>query len=69
MFLTGAAPSLLFLVLISLAPETPRFLVRIGKTREAFDLLERIENDETARKEIAAITRSAAKKRGRRGRI
>jgi SP family arabinose:H+ symporter-like MFS transporter len=56
MFLTGVAPSLLFLVLISLAPETPRFLVRIGKTREAFDLLERIENDETARKEIAAIT-------------
>jgi SP family arabinose:H+ symporter-like MFS transporter len=56
MFLTGTVPSLLFLVLISLAPETPRFLVRIGKTREAFDLLERIENDETARKEIEAIT-------------
>jgi MFS transporter, SP family, arabinose:H+ symporter len=56
MFLTGTLPSLLFLVLISLAPETPRFLVRVGKTREAFDLLERIENDETARKEIAAIT-------------
>ena len=55
MFLTGAAPSLLFLVLISLAPETPRFLVRMGKTREAFDLLERIENDETARREIANI--------------
>ena len=56
MFLTGAVPSLLFLLLISFAPETPRFLVRIGKTREAFDLLERIENDATARKEIAAIT-------------
>lgn len=56
MFLTGTLPSLLFLVLIALAPETPRFLVRIGKKREAFDLLERIENDETARKEIAAIT-------------
>ena len=56
MFLTGALPSLLFLILISLAPETPRFLVRIGKTRQAFELLERIENDETARKEIAAIT-------------
>lgn len=56
MFLTGAAPSLLFLVLISLAPETPRFLVRIGKMREAFQLLERIENEETAKKEIAAIT-------------
>lgn len=56
MFLTGAVPSLLFLVLISLAPETPRFLVRIGKTREAFLLLERIENEQTAQKEIAAIT-------------
>ncbi|MGA3133682.1 MAG: sugar porter family MFS transporter [Terracidiphilus sp.] len=56
MFLTGALPSLFFLVLISLAPETPRFLVRIGKKDEAFRLLERIENDETAKKEIAAIT-------------
>jgi len=56
MFLTGVAPSLLFLIMIALAPETPRFLVRVGKTREAFELLERIENDETARKEIAAIT-------------
>jgi len=56
MFLTGVVPSALFLVLISLAPETPRFLVRIGKTREAFQLLERIENEETAKKEITAIT-------------
>ncbi|MGB7745161.1 MAG: MFS transporter, partial [Terracidiphilus sp.] len=56
MFLTGAIPSLVFLVLIALAPETPRFLVRIGKTSEAFRLLERIENEETAQEEIAAIT-------------
>jgi SP family arabinose:H+ symporter-like MFS transporter len=55
MFATGAVPSLLFLVLIALAPETPRFLVRVGKTREAFALLERIENEETATVEIAAI--------------
>jgi SP family arabinose:H+ symporter-like MFS transporter len=55
MFATGAGPSLLFLVLIALAPETPRFLVRVGKTREAFALLARIENEETARVEIAAI--------------
>lgn len=64
MFLTGAVPSLLFLVLISLAPETPRFLVRVGKTREAFDLLERIENDETARKEIAAIAEALKETHG-----
>jgi SP family arabinose:H+ symporter-like MFS transporter len=56
MFLTGAIPSALFLVLVALAPETPRFLVRVGKTREAFRLLERIENEGTAQKEIAAIT-------------
>ena len=58
MFLTGAVPSLLFLILIALAPETPRFLVRIGKSREAFLLLERIENEATAQKEIAAITQA-----------
>lgn len=63
MFLTGAAPSALFLVLISLAPETPRFLVRVGKTREAFLLLERIENKETAQKELAAITDALKEKR------
>lgn len=55
MFATGAVPSALFLVLIALAPETPRFLVRVGKTREAFALLKRIENAETAQVEIAAI--------------
>jgi len=56
MFLTGVVPSALFLVMIALAPETPRFLVRVGKTREALLLLERIENEETAQDEIAAIT-------------
>ena len=55
MFLSGMLPSLLFLVLISLAPETQRFLVRIGKTRQAFDLLQRIENPDTAEREVAAI--------------
>jgi SP family arabinose:H+ symporter-like MFS transporter len=55
MFATGVIPSVLFLVLIALAPETPRFLVRAGKMREAFELLERIENEQAARVEIAAI--------------
>jgi SP family arabinose:H+ symporter-like MFS transporter len=55
MFATGIVPSAVFLVLISLAPETPRFLVRVGKRDEAFALLERIENEETAQIEIEAI--------------
>jgi len=60
MFLTGAIPSVLFLVLIYLAPETPRFLVRVGKTREAFQLLKRIESEDGARRELAAIEDSLA---------
>ena len=55
MFATGIVPSAVFLVLISLAPETPRFLVRVGKRNEAFRLLERIENEATAKTEIEAI--------------
>ena len=58
MFLTGVLPSAVFLVLIALAPETPRFLVRIGRTREALLLVERISGTQTARAEIEAITAS-----------
>src|SRR6185312_1374724 len=42
MFLTGVAPSAVFLVFIALAPETPRFLAMKGKMDEAFALLARI---------------------------
>lgn len=58
MFLTGVVPSTVFLILIALAPETPRFLVRIGRTREAFLLVERISGKETAQAEISAIADS-----------
>ena len=56
MFLTGVAPSMIFLVLIALAPETPRFLVRIGQTEQAFAILKRIGGTESAKAEIRAIT-------------
>jgi hypothetical protein len=58
MFLTGVVPSAVFLLLIALAPETPRFLVRIGKTREALALVARISGEETAHVEVAAIAES-----------
>jgi SP family arabinose:H+ symporter-like MFS transporter len=58
MFLSGVAPSALFLLLVSLAPETPRFLVRTGKRSEAFSILERISGAETARAEIVEIVAS-----------
>jgi SP family arabinose:H+ symporter-like MFS transporter len=63
MFLTGAIPSALFLIMIALAPETPRFLVRVGRRQEAFALLERIGGAETAQVEISAIAASMHKER------
>jgi MFS transporter, SP family, arabinose:H+ symporter len=55
MFLTGVAPSILFLTLIALAPETPRFLVRTGRRQEAFVVLERIAGADAAQVELEAI--------------
>ncbi len=56
MFLTGVGPSMVFLVLISFAPETPRFLVQLGRTQQAFAIFERIGGIENAKAEIQAIT-------------
>ncbi len=58
MFLTGAIPSAVFLVLIALAPETPRFLVMSGRTREASVVLERIGGTHSASVQIAEIAAS-----------
>ncbi len=55
MFLTGVVPSTVFLLMIMLAPETPRFLAIIGKFEEAFRVLERINGSERASIEIAEI--------------
>ena len=56
MFFTGVAPSIVFLILVALAPETPRFLVKIGRTQEAFLILERIGGTDMATAELSAIT-------------
>jgi SP family arabinose:H+ symporter-like MFS transporter len=61
MFLTGVAPSSVFLLFISLAPETPRFLAKTGKLHEAFALLERIGGIESAHAQISGITASIRK--------
>jgi len=47
---------MVFLALVAFSPETPRFLVKIGKKEEAFSILERIAGAETASSEILAIT-------------
>lgn len=60
MFLSGVVPSAVFLLLISLAPETPRFLAKAGNAQEAFSVLERISGTATARVELAEIEASVS---------
>jgi SP family arabinose:H+ symporter-like MFS transporter len=55
MFFTGVVPSTVFLVFISLAPETPRFLALTGKLDEAFALLARINGPQSARTQMFDI--------------
>jgi SP family arabinose:H+ symporter-like MFS transporter len=42
MFATGVIPSVIFFTLLLLAPETPRYLLKVGKESQARNILERI---------------------------
>jgi SP family arabinose:H+ symporter-like MFS transporter len=55
MFLTGILPSVIFLVFVLLAPESPRYLTLAGKHEAAFAVLERISGTATARTQLAEI--------------
>jgi MFS transporter, SP family, arabinose:H+ symporter len=55
MFLTGALPSIVFLVFVLLAPESPRYLALAGRHAEAFAVLERISGSAVAKTQIDEI--------------
>jgi SP family arabinose:H+ symporter-like MFS transporter len=55
MFLTGVLPSVIFLIFVLLAPESPRYLALAGKPDAAFAVLERIGGTATARTQLAEI--------------
>jgi len=61
MFLTGILPSIAFLLLVTLAPETPRFLALHGKKEDAYKVLERIGGAANAHTELAEIMASQHK--------
>lgn len=63
MFFTGVLPAAVFLLLISMAPETPRFLAMKGKMREAFVVLQRISSTESANNQLAEITATLHKEK------
>jgi SP family arabinose:H+ symporter-like MFS transporter len=60
MFISGAIPSVVFVLMLLRAPETPRFLFKSGSRDAAFALLSRITGESQARVEIAEIEASLA---------
>jgi len=58
MFISGALPSVLFFLTLLRAPETPRFLFKIGRKKEGLALLTRIMNPQEAAVEAAEIEAS-----------
>jgi hypothetical protein len=61
MFSTGVEPSAMFLILLALAPETPRFLAIKGRMQDAFLVLERIGGASCAQNQLEQITRTLHK--------
>jgi sugar porter (SP) family MFS transporter len=55
MFASQAAPSLLFWLLLLMVPETPRWLMRKGRKKEAAEILENLSGAASVEKEITAI--------------
>jgi SP family arabinose:H+ symporter-like MFS transporter len=61
----GALPALFFGLLAALVPESPRWLVKQGKTDRAFDILTRVCGREAATRELAAIREALSVETGR----
>ena len=53
--MTGVVPSAIFLVLVLVAPESPRFLAITGRQDEAFEVLARIGGEQVAHAQISEI--------------
>lgn len=55
MFFSGAVPSLLFFINVFFVPESPRWLMMKGKESKSYMVLLKINDNETAKKEIEEI--------------
>ena len=55
MFGSGIIPSIVFIVLLFIVPESPRWLAQQNKWREAEDILVKVSGEETAKEELGFI--------------
>ncbi|MDT3424913.1 SP family arabinose:H+ symporter-like MFS transporter [Paenibacillus forsythiae] len=60
MFGTGIVPGILFLTLLFLVPESPRWLIKKGRAAEALPILLKIHGEELAKKEVLDIKKGFA---------
>jgi len=61
---TSAIPAILFLLLLQIVPESPRWLTIQNRETEALTILQKIVNDEEAQKEIHDIKSNLARESG-----
>ena len=65
MFITGAVPAFVFLLLLLVSPETPRYLIMAGRHTEAFQILQKIAGPERAKVELEDVQASLTRKLNR----
>lgn len=58
MFASTAIPAVIFLVMLTFVPESPRWLVQVGRLEEALASLRKIASEEEAQSEVQAVRES-----------
>ena len=64
MYAAGAVPSVVFFILLLRVPESPRWLVKKGREKEAANVLARVNTAEIAAREILEIKDALASEKG-----